>query len=212
MTMSYDPRLGQWRYFTKSGFYTNEAVCEIDGRIVSSTAEVLSDRLASRMDMDRRVMAIQNGQIEILTTRNGRKVSEHSVSLDKPIFDIDSMPLLLSEFLKNSPESFNADIVLKSRGWRISVNFQYFGPGSKEISAETGSLPAEYTKLLNGYEAGYYSFRMQAAGILGVFDSTKYFFLFANDNARHFIGYWGGKGDTAEGLILDRKDSTEFTP
>jgi len=197
----HDAAAGLWSLSIGSAIYEKTSVSDEGGDLVSCSMVNRAKLLADALGMDSQEIAARDGKIVIRFIRAGRQARESSLALDRPILDLDLLPVLLPALVKSpSAKGFNSDILLKSKGWRINVDFSYFPPGSREIAQELPKLPARYREALKAYPS-YHCFRGHPSGIIGILGGDFYL-LFADDENKNFIGYWGGSGKEMEGMIL----------
>jgi hypothetical protein len=197
-----DAASGRWSLFVGSPIYEKTSVSDEKGDLVSCSMVNRAKLLADTLGMDSQEIAVSEGKIVMRFLRGGKVARESSIALDRPILDLDILPVLLPALVKSpAAKDFNSDILLKSKGWRINVDFSYFAPGSKAIAQEIPKLPARFREELKAYPS-YHCFKCHPTGVIGIFGGDFYL-LFADDEDKNFIGYWGGSGKEMEGLILE---------
>lgn len=125
-----------------------------------------------------------------------------SISADRNCLDTDSLALLLSSRLRSSPQSFNADVLLKSLGMKINVDFSYLSPGSWNPATLPDKLPKAFLDGLASYPQGFCVYRMRPTGLVGLVYKASYYFIFLDREDKPFVGYLGGSGKELEGLVL----------
>ena len=188
----HDAAAGRWSLFVGSPVYEKTSVSDEKGNLVSCSMINRAKLLADALGMDSQEIEVREGKIVMRFIRGGKDARESSIALDKPILDLDILPVLLPPLVKSpSPKDFNSDILLKSKGWRINVDFSYHPPGSTEIAQELPKLPARYREALKAYPS-YHCFKCHPTGIVGIFGGDFYL-LFADDENRNFIGYWAAR-------------------
>jgi len=197
----HDAALGRWSLLVDSPAYRKTSVSDERGNLVSCSLINRAKLLVDALGMDSQEIVVRDGKMIMRFIRAGKPARESSLALDKPILDLDILPVLLPALVKSpSGKDFNSDILLKSKGWRINVDFSYFLSEAREIRQELPKLPARFREALRAYPT-YHCFRGHPTGVAGIFGGDFYL-LFADDAEKDFIGYWGGSGKEMEGMIL----------
>lgn len=201
----YDSALGRWKLSMSSGIYDKTSECDEKCVLLGGTFDSHSEKYTKSLGTDKQIISIKDNSVLIENFLKGKNKGTARIALDKPMLDLDLLPLMLPALIKSGAQTkdFNSDILLKSRGWRINADISYLPPGSAEPAAEARKTPAAFQALLKAYPA-YHCFKIHPTGIIGIV-SGSFYLIFADDAQKRFIGYWGGGGRDMEGLILELK-------
>ncbi len=195
----------RWQLVLDSSIYKKTSIGDGRGALIGGEFSISNADFAKSLGLDSQIIRIKNNSIIIENYLAGKKKSEAKIALDKPITDIDMLPILLPGIIKNggANKDFNMDVLIKSKGLRLNADLGYLAPGSGEVAKEAAKTPPEFQSRLKNY-ASVHCYRLHPTGIIGLI-SGSFYLLYADDAEKSFIGYFGGSGSSMEGLILDRR-------
>jgi hypothetical protein len=206
--VTYDQEQNSYRVSYRSAIYQLEAELDSALRVRYSKWQTMSAELIECLGYDRRITEYlpQKEALQI-TYYHGDKVKEKKVvAYDEQTFDSDIIYLYLPQVLEHGQERTSCDVIIKSRGWKLSVVFspitttdvlglspQYaFLDGFREFAEKIAEEDEELEVLV-----------MDLNGLSRLFYPHRYYLAFKRTTPRQFVAYWGGAPGEAEFTFIE---------
>lgn len=208
LKITYDQACNSYRASYSSSIYQLNAELDSSLRLRHSKWQAKSVELIKCLGYDQRITDYlpQKEALQI-TYYQGDKVKETKVvAYDERTLDSDIIYLYLPQVLQSVQEGTSCDVIIKSRGWKLSVIF------SPITTTDVLGLTPQY-----GFLDGFRDFAekiveedeelevlvMNLNGLSKLFYTHKYYLAFKQTTPRRLVAYWGGAPKEAEFTFIE---------